>query len=402
MNMSVSKALQKMLNQFKADNLIDEATYGKIISESSEVDDAIATQLRDEFAKKLDDATKEIAKKYQDAIGELSVKLGESEAKAAAKDDEDAPEKEEPASDDKEGDENGEGTEEPEGEEIPVSEGFKGFLANLPEENVASFNAFCESLNEDQTKLFATFLTGTMTIEPSVDDMAKAIGDIKGSYEFEEPEKLESILKPITESSRISSLVAKAEREQEKLIKNQLKALKRLNKAADLTGGTMGATRRLGNFDKLLVKTQRKLAMAEHCNQRLAAEKESMFEQLKALIDDNAQLINENNELGKKAKLLSESADNNEAKAYLTESVSGLPVLLRRHLLKKFDGASVTEIKENLNEAIEAFNDENRDLRSSLRSIKPDPTKIVNEAVIKPETEEIDPIVERFLSKNKA
>lgn len=326
---------------------------------------------------------------------------------------------------------------------ITVKDAFEKFVASLPEENVKAFNDLTNTFSEEQKELGKKFLNGNYDVveeepteeqnpnpeteeeQPPVDDGRDAeIQELKDIAEERDVELTESaqIISALAEalvesglgeivngvlneakSSKISALAKKREREYEKFLQQSVKQLARQNREMRLTGGVIGGARRIRNLDDVLAKLRKKLYITETSNEDLnkklveamekqyasEAENRELHERLKHYEGENGKLLSENAELKKNGKLLTEAVESakkeasiNEAKAYLTESVRDFSPAMRQHLETKFKGADLETVKSHLNEAVDAYREQRREERNSLRKNSTSQmSRTVNEAV---------------------
>ena len=344
---------------------------------------------------------------------------------------------------------------------VTVKDAFEKFVASLPEENVKAFNDLTATLSDEQKELGKKFLNGNYDVvveepaeeqnqnpeteedQPPVEDGKDAeIQELKDIAEERDIELTESaqIISALAEalvesglgeivngvlneakSSKISALAKKREREYEKFLQQSVKQLARQNREMRLTGGVIGGARRIRNLDDVLAKLRKKLYITEASNEDLnkklveAMEKQSaseaenreLHERLKHYEGENGKLLSENAELKKNGKLLTEAVETakkeasiNEARAYLTESVRDFSPAMRQHLEIKFKGADLETVKSHFNEAVDAYREQRREERNSLRKNSTSQmSRTVNEAV---ETNKVDMDDDNELAKGFA
>lgn len=307
---------------------------------------------------------------------------------------------------------------------ITIQEVFQNFLEAIPEENVKAFNELSELLSEEQKALMAEFLSGDFDCEKFESSDKEDEDEILDNEDEDEDAELlaesgqliaaltealkESGLEEISESilseasSRLDSLAKKHQREYEKFLKMSIKNLARKNKEMKLSGGIAGGVRRIRNADVSLQQLRKQLYLKENHNQELSdklftmnekilvleSNKRSLSEGVKSFEIENGELrekiekiekdnhiLNENiDDYKKKEKSLTEQvqtaqqrASINEAKAYLVESTATLSPDLRHHLLTQFKNKEMSEVKSQLNEAVDAYRDAKRSVAKQLR-----------------------------------
>ena len=203
-------------------------------------------------------------------------------------------------------------------------------------------------------------------------------------------------------SSRLDSLAKKHQREYEKFLKMSIKNLARKNKEMKLSGGVAGGVRRIRNADVSLQQLRKQLYLKENHNQELSdklftmnekilvleSNKRSLSEGVKSFEIENKELHEKIEKIEKDNRILNESIDDykkkekslteqvqtaqqrasiNEAKAYLVESTATLSPDLRHHLLTQFKNKEMSEVKSQLNEAVDAYRDAKRSVAKQLR-----------------------------------
>ena len=326
---------------------------------------------------------------------------------------------------------------------LTIAKAFESFVASLPEENVKAFNEFTATLSDEQKELGKKFLDGIYdnegieaTPDPKTeednkiddvpetgeeDDELKELQDLaeeRGIELTESHQIISALAEALVESglgeiadgilneakaSKITALAKKREKEYEKFLQQSVKQLARQNREMRLTGGVIGGARRIRNLDEVLVKLRKKLYLTETSNEDLnkqlieanekqlatEAENRELRERLKHHETETEKVLAENAELKKNGKLLTEAVETAkkeasiiEAKAFLTESVRDFSPAMRQHLESQFKGADLETVKSRLNEAVDAYREQRREERNSLRKNSTSQmSRTVNEAV---------------------
>lgn len=412
--MKISEAFNKLLEDLASGGVLTESTKDALCSEvqkklqESEGSDLEALEAK--FKEALSSTAEELSQKFAEelAAAKSNFNQGEQQEEAEA------------------------------GTDVTISGAFKQFLSAIPKENVEAFNALADTLSDEQKSKFDAFLAGQfgkLEVEPAPeveeeapeageDEVAEAIGVLdklcNGICESEDvPSDLVDLAKKLLSeapSSRIAALNRKYEKEYERLLKRKIKEMGAENRSGKLTGGVVGKAKRVNDLGRILKNVRQELYLRESeleelnsqlveakASRRMAeAEKRDLKERISQIGADNGKLSEALENLKKENLRLDESVKDvqnqlqlNEAKAFLVEKTATLAPRMKAHLIKEFSGKNLEFVKSNLNEAIDAFNEQERRLAESLRNrsgVKP--SQIVSKDTEKSEeVEEKDPLV---------
>lgn len=409
--MKISEAFSKLL---------EDLASGGVLTESAK--DALCSEVQKKLQESEGSDLETLEVKFKEALNSTAEELSQkfAEELAAVKSGSDQEEQQEEAEAD-----------------VTISDAFKQFLSAIPKENVEAFNALADTLNDEQKSKFDAFLAGQfgkLEVEPASEaekevpeveesEADEAIGVLDklcgGICESEDvPNDLVDLAKKLLSeapSSRIAALNRKYEKEYERLLKRKIKEMGAENRSGKLTGGVVGKAKRINDLGRILKNVRQELYLRESeleelnsqlveakASRRMAeAEKRDLKERISQIGADNGKLSEALENLKKENLRLDESVKDvqnqlqlNEAKAFLVEKTATLAPRMKAHLIKEFSGKNLEFVKSNLNEAIDAFNEQERRLAESLRnrsSVKP--SQIVSKDAEKEEVEEKDPLV---------
>lgn len=412
--MKISEAFNKLLEDLASGGVLTESTKNTLCSEvqkklqESEGNDLEALEAK--FKEALSSTAEELSQKFAEELAAAKSNSGQEEQQEEVE----------------------------AGTDVTISDAFKQFLSAIPKENVEAFNTLTDTLSDEQKSKFDAFLAGQfgkLEVEPAPevkeeapeageDEVAEAIGVLdklcNGICESEDvPSDLVDLAKKLLSeapSSRIAALNRKYEKEYERLLKRKIKEMGAENRSGKLTGGVVGKAKRVNDLGRILKNVRQELYLRESeleelnsqlveakASRRMAeAEKRDLKERISQIGADNGKLSEALENLKKENLRLDESVKNvqnqlqlNEAKAFLVEKTATLAPRMKAHLIKEFSGKNLEFVKSNLNEAIDAFNEQERRLAESLRNrsgVKP--SQIVSKDAEKSEeVEEKDPLV---------
>lgn len=406
--MKISEAFSKLLEDLASGGVLTESAKNALCSE-------VQKKLQESEGSDLETLEAKFKEALNSTAEELSQKFAEE--LAAAKSGSDQEEQQEEAEAD-----------------VTISDAFKQFLSAIPKENVEAFNALTDTLSDEQKSKFDAFLAGQfgkLEVEPAPEvpevgesEADEAIGVLDklcgGICESEDvPNDLVDLAKKLLSeapSSRIAALNRKYEKEYERLLKRKIKEMGAENRSGKLTGGVVGKAKRVNDLGRILKNVRQELYLRESeleelssqlveakASRRMAeAEKRDLKERISQIGADNGKLSEALENLKKENLRLDESVKDvqnqlqlNEAKAFLVEKTATLAPRMKAHLIKEFSGKNLEFVKSNLNEAIDAFNEQERRLAESLRNrsgVKP--SQIVSKDTEKSEeVGEKDPLV---------
>lgn len=412
--MKISEAFNKLLEDLASGGVLTEnakdALYSEVQKKLQESEGNDLEALEAKFKDALNSTAEELSKKFAEELATAKSDSGQEERQEEIEAD------------------------------VTISDAFKQFLSAIPKENVEAFNALANTLSDEQKSKFDAFLAGQfgkLEVEQAPEaEEAPEIGENEEGEAAEAIDILDKLCDGICESedvpsdlvdlakkllseapsSRIAALNRKYEKEYERMLKRKIKEMGTENRSGKLTGGVVGKAKRINDLGRILKNVRQELYLRESeleelnsqlvevkASRRMAeAEKRDLKERISQIGADNGKLSEALENLKKENLRLDESVKDvqnqlqlNEAKAFLVEKTATLAPRMKAHLIKEFSGKNLEFVKSNLNEAIDAFNEQERRLAESLRNrsgIKP--SQIVSkDAEEQEEVEKKDPLV---------
>jgi hypothetical protein len=382
---------------------LDGKDHGPQIGDGLQVGEKLEEDISEDLGKEIEDTIRDTVEKatqkYKDELKKLTANLEEAAEK---------PETDDKIDDDVEI-----------GKPQSIKSVLSDFLSVLPPNNLASFNKLAESLTEEQKLLFSEFLDGEVS-DFSKDLEISGIEEGLKDLEDGEREKLKNVTDFITERvSEVDRMYKTYQREYARLMKAQLATFKKQQRTLKLSGGILGKAEHRNLFQDVFARHNKQLQLKESTIaavrkilddrngkiERLISEKVKSEGEQQKLLMENGKINKLYEDTLSQTKLLKESVILSEAKAFLAESVRGVPTGLKDFLMNEFRNSPVDKIKANLTEAIEAYNSEEKERRSSLRknaSLNRTGNNLIFEAKeIKQQQEEVDPLIAGIMESVK-